>query len=187
MTTNTMNSLKIKALLESKNSDFMRNFNEPAMLSDIAKVKIETSLELPHSISDLLKMFNGEKNTFIFGEDFTLLSTDRIVQSWQMHVDVLNCLPENANTGIFDSEVMAHCDMGIKPYIANRKWLPFAESDGSITRYIDFDPAPNGKMGQIIEVYPEATEWRLLAENFEEYLIQQLSGTHTRNSGTPTR
>lgn len=60
----------------------------------------------------------------------------------------------------------------VKPHIFSRHWIPFTTSEGAVHRYIDLDPAPGGKVGQVIQSYPEACSHEVLAESLAEYLGQ---------------
>jgi cell wall assembly regulator SMI1 len=152
----------------------LAGLNAAATDDALRSLEVETGLSLPGGLRAVLKIRNGGAETDIFGEGFDFLSAEEMAKHWRMHIAVLAELPFAARTGEFDPEFMAHCDRGVRPLIANRKWLPFADSNGDITRYIDFDPAPDGQFGQIIEVDPEGTEWRVLARGFEEFLAYQV-------------
>lgn len=96
-----------------------------------------------------------------------MLSSQEIVARWQIQVETLNWLPEMP---FDDASAIVHCAPQVRPVVGNRLWLPIAgDADGCITIYIDFDPAPSGSVGQIIQVYPEATEWHLLAKDLSEF------------------
>lgn len=41
-------------------------------------------------------------------------------------------------------------DSRVKPYLWNRRWIPFAEASGDINLMMDFDPDEDGTYGQII-------------------------------------
>ena len=58
----------------------------------------------------------------------------------------------------------------VKPLLRHPKWLPLTCLNGDVLRYFDFDPAPGGTVGQIIEVDPECCSYEVLAVNFTELL-----------------
>ena len=149
----------------------LRDASGPAGADDIAGIVSTTGLEVPEALRVLLEMHDGQTAPSLFGGSFDFLSSFEIAAHWEMHVAVLAQLPAEALTGVFDPLTMVRCDTGVRPLIANRKWLPFADSNGNTTRYIDFDPAAGGRPGQVIEVDPEATEWRVLAPSFDAFLI----------------
>ena len=49
-----------------------------------------------------------------------------------------------------DEDIEEMKDERIKPYLFNKKWIPFAEYCDSCFLMLDFDPAKEGKEGQII-------------------------------------
>ena len=67
-------------------------------------------------------------------------------------------------------------DSRIKPYLFNKKWIPFAEYCDSCFLMLDFDPDTAGKEGQIIcyihdpdkVVYAAPSITELVSSIFEE-------------------
>lgn len=165
---------RLEAWLQGNSPHGTSRLNAPATEEDLATLEAATGQALPMALRVVLKMRDGGSDSNILGDGFDFLSTVEMAEHWRMHVDVLTYLPPEVLSGEFDPEVMAHRDVGVRPLIANRKWLPFADSNGDVTRYVDFDPAPGGHVGQVIEVDPEATEWRVLAPSFEDFLLARL-------------
>lgn len=165
---------QIEARLREKSHHGLSDLSDPASDVELAALGSTTGLPVPDSILAVLAVHDGQARPSIFGADFDFLSSRQIVEHWRMHLTVLEHLPPEALVGKFDPDFMVRCDRGVKPLIANRKWLPFADSNGDITRYIDFDPAPGGRVGQVIEVDPEGTVWRVLASSFDGYLADRL-------------
>jgi cell wall assembly regulator SMI1 len=146
----------------------------PANDADFAFLESTTGLAIPEPLRGVLAVHDGQAAPSLFGDSFDFLSARQIAEHWRMHAAVLEHLPPAALAGEFDPDVMVQCDQGVKPLVANRKWLPFADSNGDVTRYIDFDPAPGGQVGQVIEVDPEGTVWRTLAGSFDQYMADRL-------------
>jgi molybdopterin molybdotransferase len=165
---------RLEVFLKRNLSKSSSGLHSAATEEDLADLEAATGLLVPEGLRAVLKIRNGGTDSNVFGEGFDFLSAAEIAEHWRMHVDVLSYLPAEALTGKFDPDVMAHCDPGVRPLVANRKWLPFADSNGDVTRYIDLDPALGGRAGQVIEVDPEATEWRVLAPSFEDFLLKRL-------------
>lgn len=160
----------IEARLLVRSPRGLVGLNGPAADADLSALESETGMRLPESLRVVLKLHDGASTPSVFGDDFQFLSSRQMVEHWRMHVGVLSHVPAEALVGIFDPAIIERCDVGVKPVVANRKWLPFADSNCDVTRYIDFDPAPGGCLGQVIEVDPEATSWRVLAPSFDAYL-----------------
>jgi cell wall assembly regulator SMI1 len=62
-------------------------------------------------------------------------------------------------------------DNRIKPYISNKQWLPFAETEsGSMHLMLDFDPSEKGIFGQILCCVPEVKYVYYIAPTFTKLL-----------------
>lgn len=165
---------RIEAWLRENSRHGFSDLSGPASGVELAALGSTTGLAVPESMRAVLTVHDGQARPSIFGAEFDFLSSRQMAEHWRMHLAVLEHLPSEVLAGEFDPDVMVQCDKGVRPLIANRKWLPFADSNGDITRYIDFDPAPGGRVGQVIEVDPEGTVWRVLASSFDEYLADRL-------------
>ena len=161
----------------------LKEVNRPESEADLIELdESATGLTLPEALRVVLTQHDGEAGSSVFGDGFDFFSSREMAEHWRMHVTILDRLSAKALTGEFDPEVMSERDSGVKSLIANRKWLPFAGNSGDVTRYIDFGPALGGRVGQVIEVGPEATTWKILAPSFGAYLAE-----HVRNRSTAGR
>ena len=64
-------------------------------------------------------------------------------------------------------------DSRVKPYLFNKKWLPFAEYCDSCYLMLDFDPDQEGQEGQIICYIHDPDEIIYVAKSFTE-LIEEI-------------
>jgi cell wall assembly regulator SMI1 len=165
---------QIESWVQQHSARGSSSLNGPASQVDLVAVESYTGLTLPEALRVVLTLNDGEVGSSVFGDGFEFLSSREIVEHWRAHLNVLEYLPADALTGRFDPEVMSECDSGVKCLIASRNWLPFADNNGNATRYIDFDPATGGRVGQVIEVDPESTTWRVLAPSFGAYLAEHV-------------
>ncbi len=165
--------LGIESWLREHSPRGVSDLNAPASEADMMALESASGLLIPEALRVVLSLHDGEKGSSLYGNDFDFLSSREMAEHWRMHVAILDHLPLGALAGEFDPEIMSECDSGVRPLIANRMWLPIAENNGDVTRYIDFDPAPGGHLGQVIEVDPEATTWRVLAPSFGTYLADR--------------
>jgi len=125
------------------------------------EVEQATGLQLPEELRRFLSRCNGLGEGVWLSDRLCLLSAEQIVDWWRIHVDTLQWVPDDLPE---EDGVIVHRDPEIQPLIASRHWLPVAEEvDGNFSVYADFNPTAAGQLGQIILVYPEATEWRLIA------------------------
>ncbi|MGQ0799161.1 MAG: SMI1/KNR4 family protein [Pseudomarimonas sp.] len=63
-------------------------------------------------------------------------------------------------------------DGPVKARNFNAAWVPIGAFNGDVFRYVDLDPAPGGRVGQVIEVDPESVSWRVLAPSFGDLLAR---------------
>ena len=61
-------------------------------------------------------------------------------------------------------------DSRIKPYLFNKKWIPFAEYCDSCYLMLDFDPDQEGQKGQIICYIHDPDEIIYVAKSFTELI-----------------
>ena len=61
-------------------------------------------------------------------------------------------------------------DSRVKPYLFNKKWIPFAEYCDSCFLMFDFDPDNAGKEGQIICYIHDPDEIVYVAEGITELI-----------------
>jgi len=131
-------------------------------------------LPLPASLISSLLVHNGQRADST--EDFLagagrLLSADDMVSHRNMLRDALSevAIPADddvpAQTGIGPVRALTFCE----------RWLPIADSNGDVTWYLDFDPLPTGKSGQVIRVDLEAGEWLVCADSYAQFLDDYVS------------
>lgn len=129
----------------------------PANDSEIFSLKEEYS-QLPNSLFYLLKQCNGTWLTGFFPNAQDLLSCEQISEfddDLQMDMDV---------------DDFFIYDQSIKPVLFNLKHIAFASCNEDSFLLIDFDPAPDGKMGQIIYQDAESCILTVVASSFDDFL-----------------
>jgi cell wall assembly regulator SMI1 len=117
----------------------------------------------------LLMHHDGDGGAGVLGDGFALLSAAQIVEHWRLHVQVAQAVEFEMPDEV-DADVAGELDPRVRTRIGSHHWLPFADCNGDVTRYIDFDPTSQGTLGQVIEVDPEGLSWRCLAPSFASYL-----------------
>jgi cell wall assembly regulator SMI1 len=123
---------------------------------------------LPEDIRASYRIHNGQRNDmpgaeYGFGilgaEDF--LSLENMVEQWHTPTELLR-------EGKFEG-ITVDSSEEVKPDWWNPKWVPVTFSGGN-NYCIDLDPAPSGKVGQIIAVWFDAPERGVIADSFMEWL-----------------
>ncbi len=170
---------QIKAWMQVNAPEILTNLNPPAHAADIVQVEQEIGLSFPEDFKQFLALHDGERDELhAFLADFNrLLSCQEIVSQYQLMQDIgkqlyspemetLACWQEQTRDGII------FIKGSVQPLTLHPKWIPFTEMNGDVFRYFDYDPAPGGVMGQVIEVDPEGCSWQVLADSFEDLLDQ---------------
>ena len=131
-------------------------------------------ISLPEDVKELYRYKNGSKFFALFpciiGERdmaFNLMSLEQVEKSkgyFQNKDALLTDFPDYFTKE--DIERMK--DERIKPYLFNKKWIPFAEYCDSCYLMLDFDPGKEGKEGQIICYIHDPDEVIYAAESLTE-------------------
>ena len=133
-------------------------------------------ITLPEDIKELYRYKNGSKYLSILpcviderDMTFCLMSLQDIEhtkKNFQNRDALLTEFPKHFTSE--DIEKMK--DSRIKPYLFNKKWIPFAKYCDSCFLMLDFDPDKEGKEGQIICYIHDPDEVIYAAENFTKLL-----------------
>ena len=129
---------------------------EGASEEEISAFEEKFGISLPEDVKELYRYKNGSKFLSILPciidereMAFNLMSLDAIEKAknyFQNRDALLTEFPEHFTSEDIDKMK----DSRIKPYLFNKKWLPFAEYCDSCFLMLDFDPDKEGKEGQII-------------------------------------
>ena len=141
---------------------------------EIKNFEEKFGISLPEDVKELYRYKNGSKFFALFpciiGERdmaFNLMSLEQVEKSkgyFQNKDALLTDFPDYFTKE--DIERMK--DERIKPYLFNKKWIPFAEYCDSCYLMLDFDPGKEGKEGQIICYIHDPDEVIYAAESLTE-------------------
>lgn len=169
----------------------LKLLNPPATEAEIVRIAEKTGLTPPQSLIELLWIHNGENATYeqgIFPEALYLMSTTEMINFWEMEKSIAPQLPPNEPPERIRQLIqdgIIFVEGPVKPDYSNAKRLPFANFDGNIIWYIDFDPDEGGTVGQVIETDPEGCIWKVLAPSFlaffETYVADLEAGIYRIN------
>lgn len=149
--------------LQRENPKLYATFNPPASHSEISSTNAKLGVALPEEYTNFLRCANGQKSVPAFFGKYLWLSL-------RSTTDLYSAI----KTRGADS-AKAEADKEIKPVEQSLKWIPFAEDKDGDTLCFDFDPTPEGTVGQVIAVnYTDATR-RLVAKSFAEFLEKKYS------------
>ena len=156
----------------------MAQLNPPATDAEIEAVEFKIGISLSQTFKELLKVFNGEKGEgwlALFGDGNQMLSCRGIVQQYELDQTIGQQLydPVMETIDFWRERVAGNVISvrgAVKPLTLHPKWIPFTCMNGDVYRYLDYDPASGGTMGQVIEVDPEGCSYQVLADSLEGYL-----------------
>ena len=144
---------------------------------EIAALEEKFEITLPDDVKELYNYKNGSNYLSILpclvderDMAFCLLSLQAIEKTkhyFQNRDTLLTEFPEYF-TGE-DIEKMK--DSRIKPYLFNKRWIPFAEYCDSCFLMLDFDPDKEGKEGQILCYIHDPDEVVYVAENLKDLIF----------------
>ncbi|RLZ06357.1 SMI1/KNR4 family protein [Faecalibacter macacae] len=163
----------------SEDWEFFEKVKEGVSIEKIEQLK-KVYPEIPQTLIDLLKYVDGtywrkfkeEEIIFYFlGSDvveypYYLLSAEQIIENQNKAVEYYSDYIERKYKEV-------DIDEKIINKVNNLKWLHFSDcmnNGGTSQLFIDFTPSEQGKKGQIIRFLHDPDEFRVIAENFEEYL-----------------
>ena len=149
---------------------------EGASEEEISVFEEKFGITLPEDVKELYRYKNGSKYLSILpcviderDMAFCLMSLQDIEHTkkyFQNRDALLTEFPKHFTSE--DIEKMK--DSRIKPYLFNKKWIPFAEYCDSCFLMLDFDPDKEGKEGQIICYIHDPDEVIYAAESLTELI-----------------
>lgn len=151
--------------------ELMSDLNQPATTSEIASLENKLGVELPEQLQAMYLEHNGQKdeiNTGLFyGLNF--LPLDRVYEEWRSWAEIIDSQGENGmkELSMFST---SHVPGFIKAAYANKKWVPFAHDWAGNYLGLDFDPAENGTVGQVINFGRDEDEKFVIAKSFSEFM-----------------
>ena len=173
---------RIERALSALDPQLTRALNPPASDESIVSLEEAPGQRLPATFVASLKVHGGETEdawTGGFYPSMGFLPARRIAEFHQMEAEIRQRDPSLAADSLReDPDEWRRIVLGgigtirgnVKAKLFNPAWIPIADTNGDIHAYLDFDPPRGGSVGQVIEVYPEAVHWEVLADSFGSFL-----------------
>ena len=143
---------------------------------EIQEFEKKIGISLPDELKEVYRYKNGSKFLAVLPcvidqreMPFSLMSLQEIEDGkryFQNRDSLLTEFPDYFSSQ--DVEEMR--DSRVKPYLFNKKWLPFAEYCDSCYLMLDFDPDQEGQEGQIICYIHDPDEIIYVAKSFTELI-----------------
>lgn len=156
----------------------LQHLNPPASDGDIKAVEEELGRTLPVTFKELLKQFDGEDGQSwlaLFGNGNQILSCKMMIEQYKLSQEIADQIDDSEMDTVefwkdrVESNII-FVKGAVKPLLNHPNWIPFTSMNGDVFRYLDFDPAPGGEEGQVIEVDPEGCSYRVITNNIEDFL-----------------
>ena len=149
---------------------------EGASEEEISAFEEKFGITLPEDVKELYRYKNGSKYLSILPcvidereMAFNLMSLDAIEKS-KKYFQNRDALLTDFLEHFTSEDIEKMKDSRIKPYLFNKKWIPFAEYCDSCFLMLDFDPNTEGKEGQIICYIHDPDEVIYAAESLTELI-----------------
>ena len=160
---------------------YLEDYQEISGVSqeEILEFEKRIGMSLPNEIKEVYRYKNGSKFLAdlpcVIGQRemaFSLMSLQEI-ESIKKYFQNRDALLTEFPDYFSSQDVEEMRDSRVKPYLFNKKWLPFAEYCDSCYLMLDFDPDQEGQEGQIICYIHDPDEIIYVEESFTE-LIEEI-------------
>jgi len=163
---------QIKIWLRTHAPDIHDELNRGASTKDFHELEALTNIPLPQEVKEFYLIHNGQDSiSDTLTEMGELLSLERMGDEWRIWKSLLD---KNS----FQQSQVQNQD-GIAPDWWNPNWLPITY-DGSGNHFcLDFAPTENGTIGQIITMWHDSGERRIVAQSFTDWIQTFADELHT--------
>lgn len=141
--------------------------------AQITELEDVLSIQLPEDVKSSYRIHNGQSGYgwLINGREF--LSLERIQDEWQVWKELLD-------SGTFQTEEGQDQGSEPEPGICNvwwsSKWIPLTYDGSGNHDCLDLSPAEGGTVGQIITMWHDDADRRIVAPSFRAWLTQYAEG-----------
>ena len=158
--------------------EYLDDYQEIAGASeeDMASFEEKFGITLPDEVKELYRYKNGSKYLSILPcvidereMAFYLMSLTEM-ENKKNYFQNRDALLTEFNEYFTNEDLDKMRNSKIKPYLFNKKWIPFAQYCDSCYLMLDFDPDKEGKEGQIICYIHDPDEVIYVAEGITELI-----------------
>ncbi len=133
--------------------------------TEIIAVEELLGFEFPKDFRESLRISSG---TIPLDGAWELLGLNEIFDEWK----VWNQLYQSGEFSDFQVEPHG----AIKPYWWNPQWIPITYNGAGDHQCLDMDPAPGGRVGQVIQMWHDWEQRKVDADSFTMWLDDFASG-----------
>ena len=133
--------------------------------AEIAETEARCGFPFPAHVRQSYLRHNGQvfDGPQFIPDYWDLLPLSTISDYWEDNIADLEYLKDEMRDDVDKSPA-------VKPVFLDRAWVPIAADVGGNRICLDFDPAPSGNVGQIVEYDHEAYRQRCLAPSFRVWM-----------------
>jgi cell wall assembly regulator SMI1 len=142
--------------------------------TQISELEEHLSIQLPEDVKASYRIHNGQ-TAYEYGlfNGCEFLSLERIKNEWQIWKDLLD-------SGTFQSadgqDQGCDPDLGVANVWWSAKWIPLTYDGSGNHDCLDLAPAEGGKVGQIISMWHDDAERKIIAPSFRDWLQSYAEG-----------
>jgi len=162
----------IEDWLAAKAPQLTKALNPGASQEALDKLEAMIGTKLPADFTAFYKVHNGQdrdQDWLLDGEE--LLSIERIMEEWEVWNDLLPTFKDDDG-----KPYTSKPEAGIKNDWFNPLWIPVTYNGGGDHICIDLDPAPGGKVGQMIRLWHDDADRHIEAASFTEWISDFTTG-----------
>jgi len=165
---------RLEQWLSQNFPDAFADLNLGCNESDLQAAEERLGITLPNSVKDVCRRHNGQKTTdlsaagIFYGVCF--LPLDQMVYQWNVWFETNQHIDEKGWRTELDETQTSFEPGKVHASYSNNNWIPFAIIAENCYLGLDFDPAPHGVEGQVINFGREEEQKTVLAGSFGEFL-----------------
>lgn len=153
--------------LATHQAELLQSFCPGASDEELQKLADTLGTKLPKDFVEFYKIHNGQDTGLVFGSAFLDPDSEGLSPiSKILSVHALYSQLE-ANAPQVDAEQVPQA---VQALFWNKKWLPIIEDGFGNSYFIDLDPSPKGKKGQIVLRMHEGPSYELIAKSFRAWM-----------------
>ncbi|MEW7289194.1 SMI1/KNR4 family protein [Aquimarina sp. 2304DJ70-9] len=143
------------------------SLNSGASLDELLLLESYIGQTLPKKFKDFYQIHNGWKESVILPHPSQLLSTEEILDQW-------NLLNRLYNNEVYEEDEYYQSSSGtkeVKKVKWNKNWIPYTRcSRGRDFYCLDFDPSDHGVKGQILFFSIDLGDREFVSTSFEQWI-----------------
>lgn len=161
---------RIKACLKTNAPQALEVLQPGVSDAQISELEDFLNVKLPEDMKASYCICNGQSD-FDFGliEGFELLSLEHIKQEWKTWKELLDSEGFKDYDG---QDFKSDPDRGISNVWWSPQWIPLTHDGGGNHNCLDLNPTEEGTMGQIITMWHDDSERKIIAPSFRSWLQQ---------------